>query len=93
MSTEVHGKAPLDMMQFKNILGTHREPHFPLDKLFHARDSRHIVVAYQGNFYEVKVYDDDGNQLKTAQILQQLHEIPRDSLQRGRGPQVRFEPF
>ncbi|XP_003740711.1 carnitine O-acetyltransferase [Galendromus occidentalis] len=88
MSTEVQGKAPLDMMQYKNILGTHREPHIPLDKLFHARDSKHIVVAYQGNFYEVKVYDTEGRQLATAQILQQLHEIRVDSLEKGKGPQV-----
>lgn len=54
MSTEVQGKAPLDMMQYKRILATNREPHMPLDRLLFAKDSRHVVVAHQGNFYKVK---------------------------------------
>lgn len=53
MSTEIQGKAPLDMMQYKKILACNREPHVPLDKLFLAKDSRHVVVAHQGNFYKV----------------------------------------
>lgn len=54
MSTEVQGTAPLDMMQYKNIFASCREPHLPLDKLHLAKDSRHIVIAHQGNFYEVR---------------------------------------
>lgn len=87
MSTEVKGNSPLDMMQYKNILGTNREPHVPLDKLFQNRHSRHIVVAYQGNFYKVEVYADK-QQMETAKILQQLHDVVDDSHLRGRGPQV-----
>lgn len=87
MSTEVQGKAPLDMEQYKNILGANREPHVPLDKLFHARDSKHVVVAHQGNFYKVTVYA-NGEQLKTEQILKQLQDVVQDSHQRGKGPQI-----
>lgn len=89
MSTEVSGKVPLDMMQYKNILGTYREPRLGLDKLFYNRDSRHIVVAYQGNFYRVDVYKDN-EQLRTEQILKQLHGIVRDTQRKGRRSQVRI---
>ncbi|XP_022693330.1 carnitine O-acetyltransferase-like isoform X1 [Varroa jacobsoni] len=87
MSTEVQGTAPLDMMQYKNIFASCREPHLPLDKLHLAKDSRHIVIAHQGNFYEVTVYS-NGEQLKTEQILAQLQQIIEDSHRRGKGHQV-----
>ena len=75
------------MMQYKNIFGTYREPRVGLDKLFFARDSQHIVVASQGNFYKVIVYS-ERIPLRTEQILEQLIKVDKDSHERGRGSQV-----
>ncbi|OQR74564.1 carnitine O-acetyltransferase-like [Tropilaelaps mercedesae] len=87
MATEFQGKAPLDMMQYKKILAAQREPSVPYDKLFIAKDSRHVVVAHRGNFYKVTVYA-NGKQLKTEEILSQLEQVVEDSHKRGKGPQV-----
>lgn len=87
IATESLGGFPQDMMQYRNIFGAYRLPRIPVDELFFARCSQHIVVTHQGNLYKVMVYA-EGQPLKTEQLFEQFREIVKDSHRKGADPQV-----
>lgn len=58
---ETMGKAPLDMGQYKKILGTCRIPGVPLDSLIYANPvnpPKHIIVMHQNKFFKLNVLTD-----------------------------------
>uniref|UniRef100_A0A915ETU4 Choline/carnitine acyltransferase domain-containing protein n=1 Tax=Ditylenchus dipsaci TaxID=166011 RepID=A0A915ETU4_9BILA len=51
---------PLDMSQYPSLFGGNRIPQKGKDRLHLNRDSRHFLVARNGNFYTVDLFDSDG---------------------------------
>jgi carnitine O-acetyltransferase len=73
---DMMGKAPLDMSQYKKVLGTNRNPGKTKDCLAYHPNSKHFVVAYKNYFYKVPCYNSEsGEPLSPSELLEQLKYI------------------
>ncbi|XP_043218584.1 carnitine O-acetyltransferase-like [Amphibalanus amphitrite] len=72
---EYAGPDPLDMQQYKDVLGTCRIPGVDHDTLQFHPTSEHVLVAHRGHFFTLKVYGRHRKLLSEAQIYEQLCQI------------------
>ena len=72
------GAVPLDMSQYKHILGTTRVPRKGCDELTYSLSSQHIVVMRRGNLYLVNVQLDNGLPVPADQLYSDLLAIVQD---------------
>uniref|UniRef100_A0A183CL70 Bromo domain-containing protein n=1 Tax=Globodera pallida TaxID=36090 RepID=A0A183CL70_GLOPA len=66
---------PLDMSQYQSLFGGCRIPQRGKDRLHHNRNSKHFVVAHQGNFYAVKLFDQNDMLVTPKQIFASISHI------------------
>ena len=69
------GDTPLCMNQYLNLFGSTRIPHYRTDESVSYANSQHIVVLRNGNFYSLKVLNDDYDILPKTEIYHNLEEI------------------
>ncbi|KAI6241907.1 Carnitine O-acetyltransferase [Aphelenchoides fujianensis] len=82
-------KAPFDMSQYENLIGTTRIPRHAKDELIygHQRKSRHIFVTRNGHTFWFPVYDVNGNPLGVQQLKDLLRaEVLPKSHERNNEP-------
>ncbi|KAM3959049.1 carnitine O-Acetyl-Transferase isoform 2-T2 [Aphomia sociella] len=72
--TEMMGKNPLDMLQYKKIFGTCRIPGDKRDKLS-FNDSKHVTVIHNNHIFHVDLWGEDNVVLSEDQIVQQLKKV------------------
>ncbi|XP_059048863.1 carnitine O-acetyltransferase-like [Achroia grisella] len=72
--TEMMGKNPLDMLQYKKIFGTCRIPGDKKDKLS-FNDSKHVTVIHNNHIFHVDLWGEDNVVLSEDQIIQQLRRV------------------
>ena len=72
------GAVPLDMSQYKRILGTTRVPRKVCDELTYSLSSQHIVVMRRGNLYSVTVQLDNGLPVPADKLYSNLLAIVQD---------------
>ncbi|XP_060802455.1 carnitine O-acetyltransferase isoform X2 [Amyelois transitella] len=72
--TEMMGKSPLDMTQYKKIFGTCRIPIKNRDKLS-FNDSYHVSVFHKNHIFRLDLWGNDKVILSEEQIVQQLQKI------------------
>ncbi|XP_054285113.1 carnitine O-acetyltransferase-like [Macrosteles quadrilineatus] len=75
LQTEMMGKDPLDMAQYKKVFGTCRLPRIPRDEIVYHPDSRHIVVMHNNNIFQLNVISDDNAPCSQQQIYEALTVI------------------
>ena len=72
------GAIPLNMSQYKRILGTTRVPHIGRDQLTYNLSSQHIAVMRRGNLYLVNVQQDNGLPVPVDKLYSDLLAIVHD---------------
>ena len=72
------GAIPLNMSQYKRILGTTRVPHIGRDQLTYNLSSHHIAVMSRGNLYLVNVQQDNGLPVADDKLYSDLLAIVHD---------------
>ncbi|XP_053625257.1 carnitine O-acetyltransferase-like isoform X2 [Plodia interpunctella] len=72
--TEMMGKNPLDMSQYKKIFGTCRIPIKGRDKLS-FNDSKHVSVFHNNHIFHVDLWGSDNVLLNEEQIVHQLQKV------------------
>ncbi|XP_052756862.1 carnitine O-acetyltransferase-like isoform X2 [Galleria mellonella] len=72
--TEMMGKNPLDMLQYKKIFGTCRIPGDKTDKLS-FNDSKYVTVIHNNHIFHVDLWGADNVVLSEDQIVQQLKQV------------------
>ena len=75
--TIVQGLVPLCSWQFERVFNTTRIPSIETDKLWHLKDSQHIVVISKGKFYRLDIYY-KGKLLNPKQLEQSFEKIVKD---------------
>nr|XP_022914216.1 carnitine O-acetyltransferase-like isoform X1 [Onthophagus taurus] len=78
--TDMMGKDPLDMNQYKQVIGTCRIPGLKRDKLEYYPTSKHVVVMHNNHFFKVHLFGDNNQLISENQLLQQLHDIMEQSV-------------
>ncbi|XP_063376290.1 carnitine O-acetyltransferase [Cydia fagiglandana] len=73
--TEMMGKNPLDMQQYKKIFGTCRIPGLKRDSLSYNTTSKHVTIIHNNHIFHVDLWGDDGKVLNEDQIVQQLQKV------------------
>ena len=69
---------PLDMEMYKYLFNTCKIPIIPEDKTINfGYNNKHIVVVSRGNFYSVRVIDDNGQLISTSDIEIMLQKIQK----------------
>uniref|UniRef100_A0A914V011 Choline/carnitine acyltransferase domain-containing protein n=1 Tax=Plectus sambesii TaxID=2011161 RepID=A0A914V011_9BILA len=70
------GNAPLDMSQYAFLYGTTRIPQEGRDRLRYGfqetTPARHVIIARNGHFFNVPVFNEKGHQLSYSQIVEQI---------------------
>eukprot|EP01129_Flabellula_baltica_P004872 TRINITY_DN1727_c0_g1_i1.p1 TRINITY_DN1727_c0_g1~~TRINITY_DN1727_c0_g1_i1.p1 ORF type:complete len:594 (+),score=125.02 TRINITY_DN1727_c0_g1_i1:201-1982(+) len=66
---------PLDMNQYNKMFGTTRQPQKAKDNLVTHKESKHIVVIKDGEFYKVDVIDANGSVIGRGELAGILSEI------------------
>ena len=77
LSPDVEGGLPLDMSQYKYILGSARIPKTGRDVVIPHENSKHILVIRNRQFFSLKVEDSNGKIINREQIQESLREIIR----------------
>ncbi|KAL0849138.1 hypothetical protein ABMA28_013487 [Loxostege sticticalis] len=72
--TEMMGKNPLDMSQYRKIFGTCRIPGEKRDKLSY-NDSKYVTVIHNNHIFHVDLWGEDGAILDEEQIKNQLKKV------------------
>lgn len=84
---ETWDRFPLDMEVYKKLFGYHRLPGADCDRLVpQSKDSKHVVVVYNNNFFKVTVMDDASQPISFTQLLTRLEDVVECGYSRG-------EPF
>ncbi|XP_063902174.1 carnitine O-acetyltransferase-like isoform X2 [Zophobas morio] len=83
MATDMMGKDPLDMNQYKKIFGTCRLPGLKCDNLEYNPQSKHIVIVNNNNFFKLPVIDECGSVINVGEIINALVQITEDSQEAG----------
>eukprot|EP00076_Gallus_gallus_P046751 XP_415478.3 carnitine O-acetyltransferase isoform X1 [Gallus gallus] len=90
LPVEYMGGKPLCMNQYYQILSSCRIPGPKRDSIVNyakgKKQSRHITVVHNFQFFELDVYNSDGSPLTTDQIFIQLEKIWNTSLQTNKEP-------
>ncbi|XP_064027298.1 carnitine O-acetyltransferase isoform X4 [Pogoniulus pusillus] len=90
LPVEYMGGKPLCMNQYYQILSSCRIPGPKRDSIVNyaqgKRQSRHIAVVHNFQFFELDVYNSDGSPLSTEQLFIQLEKIWNTSLQTNKEP-------
>ncbi|XP_063529641.1 carnitine O-acetyltransferase-like [Cydia strobilella] len=73
--TEMMGKNPLDMQQYKKIFGTCRIPGLKRDSLSYNTTSKHVTIIHNNHIFHVDLWGNDGKVLNEDQIVQQLQKV------------------
>lgn len=76
---EYSGADALDMGQYRDVLGTCRVPGVCSDTLVFHPQSKHIIVAHNGHFFRVDVYDSSGAALGEQQVYELLCQVVEHS--------------
>ncbi|XP_072936490.1 carnitine O-acetyltransferase-like isoform X2 [Epargyreus clarus] len=76
--TEMMGKNPLDMTQYKKIFGTCRIPWEKRDKLS-FNDSTHVTVIHNNHIFSLDLWGEDKKRLSEDQIIEALKKIIKQS--------------
>ena len=80
---EKMGKSALCMNQYYDLLSTCRVPGSPIDQIKYYGHSKnppkHITVAHNNSFFELKCYHNDGNVLSRTELETQLSRIVKAS--------------
>ncbi|XP_064379815.1 carnitine O-acetyltransferase isoform X2 [Dromaius novaehollandiae] len=90
LPVEYMGGKPLCMNQYYQILSSCRIPGPKRDSIVNyakgKKQSRHITVVHNFQFFELDVYNSDGSPLTTDQLFIQLEKIWNTSLQTNKEP-------
>ncbi|XP_010222256.1 PREDICTED: carnitine O-acetyltransferase [Tinamus guttatus] len=90
LPVEYLGGKPLCMNQYYQILSSCRIPGPKRDSIVNyaqgKKQSRHITVVHNFQFFELDVYNSDGSPLTTDQLFIQLEKIWNTSLQTNKEP-------
>ncbi|KAJ7414160.1 Carnitine O-acetyltransferase [Willisornis vidua] len=90
LPVEYMGGKPLCMNQYYQILSSCRIPGPKRDSIVNyakgKKQSRHITVVHNFQFFELDVYNSDGSPLTTNQLFMQLEKIWNTSLQTNKEP-------
>lgn len=86
LTLETWGRYPLDMGVYKRLFSYTRTPQLLCDQLVKQKDSEHIVVVYNNNFFKVTVMNDESQPLSFLQLLSRLEDVVECGYARG-------EPF
>lgn len=73
--TEMMGKDPLDMGQYKKFFGTCRVPKPNVDGLNFNSTSNHIMILYNNNFFKLKAVDEKNSVLSLKQVIYELKKV------------------
>ncbi|XP_040895572.1 carnitine O-acetyltransferase-like [Toxotes jaculatrix] len=87
LPVEYMGGKPLCMKQYQQVMSSCRIPGLKTDSLvFHGKNSKHITVVHNCQFFVLDVYNSDGTLLTADQLYVQLERICNSS------PQTNMEP-
>lgn len=69
---------PLDMSQFKRLFNSSRIPRPEKDELYTNKESKHVAILRNGNFYIFDMLDRDGNIIAQDEVLSHIGYILND---------------